>query len=220
MDADQRRRRVGTSDPHPLRGVPDPLDQRPGARPIPSRPERPQGRAQTGGGRHGHPVLPLPRLPRQVPDALPQHDPRGPRDDAAVRHRADRRHQTEPVRSRKGAVPSMPTITRRTYLALSALAPLAAGLLARESRSEDISSRDVLRDRYFPNLALTPHEGRQVRFYDDLIKDKIVTINFMYKQCEDGRCPVTTANLVRVQKLLGSRVGHDILTYSFTLAPH
>ena len=113
----------------------------------------------------------------------------------------------------------MPTITRRTYLALSALAPVAAGLLARESRSEDISSRDVIRNRYFPNLVLMTHEGRQVRFYDDLIKDKIVTINFMYTQCEDGRCPVTTANLVRVQKLLGSRVGRDIFMYSFTLAP-
>ena len=113
----------------------------------------------------------------------------------------------------------MPTITRRTYLALSVLAPVAAGLLARESRSEDISSRDVLRDRYFPNLALTTHEGRPVRFYDDLIKDKIVTINFMYTQCEDGRCPLATANLVRVQKLLKDRVGRDIFMYSFTLAP-
>src|SRR5213594_869396 len=154
-----------------------------------------------------------------VPDAFPQHDPRGPRDDVAVRHRANRRHQTEPVRSRKGAVPSMPTITRRAYLALSALAPVAAGLLARESRSEAISSRDVIRDRYFPNVVLTTHEGRPVRFYDDLLKDRIVTINFMYTQCEDGRCPLTTANLVRVQKLLKGRVGRDIFMYSFTLTP-
>ena len=114
----------------------------------------------------------------------------------------------------------MKDITRRTCLALSALAPIAVGVLARPSRSDDtVSSRDVIRDRYFPNLALTTHEGRPVRFYDDLIKDKIVTINFMYTQCEDGRCPVTTANLVRVQRLLKGRVGRDIFMYSFTLAP-
>src|SRR6266436_7429178 len=100
----------------------------------------------------------------------------------------------------------MDDITRRTCLAAAALAPIAVGALARPSRSDDnVSSREVIRDRYFPNLVLTTHEGRRVRFYDDLIKDKIVTINFMYTQCEDGRCPLTTANLVRVQKLLKDR---------------
>jgi len=114
----------------------------------------------------------------------------------------------------------MNEVTRRTCLALSALAPLAIGALARPSRSDDnVSSREVIRDRYFPNLLLTTHEGRRVRFYDDLLKDKVVTVNFMYTQCEDGRCPLTTANLVRVQKLLGDRVGRDIFMYSFTLAP-
>lgn len=37
-----------------------------------------------------------------------------------------------------------------------------------------------------PNVVLKTHEGRNVRFYDDLIKDKIVLINFMYVTC-DGR---------------------------------
>jgi protein SCO1/2 len=111
-------------------------------------------------------------------------------------------------------------ITRRTCLALSALTPIALGALARPSRSDDsVSSREVIRDRYFPNLVLTTHEGRTVRFYDDLIKDKIVTVNFFYTQCEDGRCPLATANLVRVQKLLGPRVGRDLFMYSFTLTP-
>src|SRR5436189_184488 len=96
----------------------------------------------------------------------------------------------------------MTAMTRRTCLALSALAPIAVGALTQPSRSDDnVSSREVLRDRYFPNLVLTTHEGRSVRFYDDLIKDKIVTLNFFYTQCEDGRCPMATANLVRVQKL-------------------
>src|SRR2546422_7800689 len=113
----------------------------------------------------------------------------------------------------------MPSLTRRACIALSALAPIAAGLLARESRSENISSRETIRARYFPNVVLTTHDGTRVRFYDDLIKDKIVVINFMYTQCEDGRCPLTTVNLVRVQKLLKDRVGRDIFMYSFTLTP-
>ena len=38
------------------------------------------------------------------------------------------------------------------------------------------------RDR-FPNVVLRTHQGKEVRFYDDLIKGKIVAINFMYVAC-------------------------------------
>lgn len=37
----------------------------------------------------------------------------------------------------------------------------------------------------FPNLVLKTHEGKNVRFYDDLLKGKIVLINFMYATCEE-----------------------------------
>ena len=113
----------------------------------------------------------------------------------------------------------MEDLSRRTWVAMSALAPVAVGLLTRESRTEEISAREMIRERYFPNVVLTTHEGKQVRFYDDLLKDKIVTINFMYTQCADGRCPLTTANLVRVQRLLKDRGGRDIFMYSITLTP-
>jgi protein SCO1/2 len=36
----------------------------------------------------------------------------------------------------------------------------------------------------FPNLVLRTHEGKNVRFYDDLLKGKIVLINFMYADCK------------------------------------
>lgn len=72
---------------------------------------------------------------------------------------------------------------------------------------------------YFPNVALRTQDDRTVRFYDDLVKEKIVVINFMYAHCEDGLCVPTTANLVKVQQLLGGRVGRDIFMYSITLDP-
>ncbi|HZN00715.1 MAG TPA: SCO family protein, partial [Pyrinomonadaceae bacterium] len=78
--------------------------------------------------------------------------------------------------------------------------------------------RERLAERSFPNVTLTTHKGKKVKFYDDLLKDKIVLINFMYVRC-DGKCPGTTANLVKVQKLLGDRVGKDIFIYSITLKP-
>ena len=96
----------------------------------------------------------------------------------------------------------------------SLLAALAA---ARSSRGDD-KSRAVTKARYFPNVELTTHEGKKVRFYDDLIKDKIVVINFMYADCE-GICPTITMNLVKAQKIIGERIGRDIFMYSLTLSP-
>lgn len=85
-------------------------------------------------------------------------------------------------------------------------------------RKQVKTPRERLAERSFPNVTLTTHKGKKVKFYDDLLKDKIVIINFMYVRC-DGKCPGTTANLVKVQKLLGDRVGKDIFIYSITLKP-
>ena len=94
----------------------------------------------------------------------------------------------------------------------------SGGVVARAAAAPGDSSRQKTQARYLPNVELTTHEGKKVRFYDDLVKDKIVIINFMYAQCE-GICPAITANLLRVQKLLGDRVGRDIFMYSITLTP-
>lgn len=72
----------------------------------------------------------------------------------------------------------------------------------------------------FPNAALITHEGRKVRFYDDLLKGKTVLLNFLYTVCTaEAICPLGTANLVELQKILGRRVGKDVFMYSITLDP-
>ncbi len=71
---------------------------------------------------------------------------------------------------------------------------------------------------YFPNVPLVTHEGNTVRFFDDVIKDKVVVINFIYTRCPDA-CPLETARLREVQKILGDRVGHDVFMYTITIDP-
>jgi protein SCO1/2 len=71
---------------------------------------------------------------------------------------------------------------------------------------------------HFPNIELTTQNGEKVRFYDDLLKDKIVAINFIYTHC-DFSCPLETARLAEVQEILGDRVGKDIFFYSITIDP-
>jgi len=82
----------------------------------------------------------------------------------------------------------------------------------------EAGARERIHQRYLPNVELVTQDGKQVRFYDDLVKNKVVTFNFFYANCENI-CPIVTANLVKVQRLLGDRVGRDIFMYSFTLKP-
>jgi protein SCO1 len=133
----------------------------------------------------------------------------------------------------------MQDLSRRSLLSLIGLAPFAGGILGTsaigatgaakmtaDSRTpggadmlaESRAARERIRKRYFPDVTLRTQDNKRVRFYEDLIKDKIVTINFFYANCE-GICPLVTANLVKVQKLLGKRVGRDIFMYSISLKP-
>lgn len=72
--------------------------------------------------------------------------------------------------------------------------------------------------KYFQNVPLVTHDGKNVHFFDDLIKGKIVAINFIYTHCPDA-CPLETAQLVKVQNILGERLGKDVFFYSITIDP-
>jgi protein SCO1 len=104
----------------------------------------------------------------------------------------------------------------RIVLASAALAVVGWSLV-HSARSTSEASAPAWRGR-FPNVPLRTHDGRTVRFYDDLLRGKIVTLNFMYVECE-GTCPGLTSTLVELQKQLGDRVGRDILMLSITLQP-
>jgi protein SCO1/2 len=106
-------------------------------------------------------------------------------------------------------------MTRRRWFAVAAAAPVA-WVASREALGR--RARPTFGASYFPNVRLTAHDGRQVRFYDDLLRDRIVLVNFMYATC-DGLCPLATANLARVHALLGARAGRDVFMYSITLKP-
>src|SRR5262249_43440432 len=73
-------------------------------------------------------------------------------------------------------------------------------------------------ENYFPNLSVVTHEGKPVRFYDDLIKGKMVIVSFIYTSCPDI-CPLSTARMAQVEDKLGDRVGRDIFIISMTVDP-
>jgi protein SCO1/2 len=93
---------------------------------------------------------------------------------------------------------------------------IIAGLAILYSRPVSAESRWGA--NYFPNVELTTQDGKTVHFYDDLIKGKIVAIDLIYTTCQYS-CPLETARLAQVQKMLGDRVGKDIFFYSITIDP-
>ena len=86
--------------------------------------------------------------------------------------------------------------SRRKLLGLLGMAPFAGGVFsmsaagatgidtrtggstpaATSDHTVSAMARKRIQERNLPNIPLLTHEGKQVRFYDDLIKDKVVTI--------------------------------------------
>ncbi|WP_309683786.1 SCO family protein [Polaromonas sp.] len=97
----------------------------------------------------------------------------------------------------------------------AALAPVLAASGATPAAS---AARAGPRADYFPNTMVQTHDGKKLRFYDDVVRGKIVVFNMMYSVCT-GICPGNTANLLQVQQALGSRLGKDVFMYSMTLQP-
>lgn len=104
---------------------------------------------------------------------------------------------------------------RRVVQALLLLATLPIGGVAPATGAPPGSPWGV---NYFPNVPLLTQDGRTVRFYDDLVKDKQVVISFIYTNCRDA-CPLETAKLVQLQQILGTRMGRAVFFYSITIDP-
>src|SRR5262249_29802832 len=104
---------------------------------------------------------------------------------------------------------------------------LAGGLVLLISLAAVISGLDTppplraqgTREGYFPKVTLRNQDNKEVSFYEDLVKGKIVVINLMYTRCDGKLCDQGTRNLVELQKALGDRLGREVFIYSITLDP-
>jgi len=102
---------------------------------------------------------------------------------------------------------------------LSSLAAAVALAAVIMSARGPLEAQGVRRGaNYFPNLPVVTQDGKTLRFYDDVIKDKIVLISFAYTNCPDI-CPLTTARIAQVEDKLGDMVGRDIFFVSMTVDP-
>ncbi len=103
-------------------------------------------------------------------------------------------------------------------LALSACATSSTSkLVTASAESQSCKKPGGPSAKYFPNVVVMTHTGRKSWFYDDLIKGKIVGINFMSVRSEE-KFPVT-GNLAKVQELVGDKLGRGTFMVSITTDP-
>jgi protein SCO1/2 len=69
-----------------------------------------------------------------------------------------------------------------------------------------------------PDVEVTDQNGRKSRFYTDLVKGKMVIINFVFTSCTYV-CPMQGANFAKLQAALGDRLGRDIHLISISTDP-
>lgn len=110
--------------------------------------------------------------------------------------------------------------TRRNFLKTGPAAVLGLTGLTLDANAvvaPSITASEISMSHSFPNTEVIAHTGEKLRFYDDLIKDKVVMINFM-SIGNEAKFPVT-ARLVKVADLLADRLGRDIHMISVTREP-
>jgi cytochrome oxidase Cu insertion factor (SCO1/SenC/PrrC family) len=102
-------------------------------------------------------------------------------------------------------------------IAAVALVLATAVFASTTTDAERAASEQKARD-YFSNIEVIDQDGQRLKFYDDVLKDKVVAINFIFTNCQ-GACPLMTRHLTLVRDLLGPEVGEKIHFVSISIDP-
>jgi protein SCO1/2 len=98
-------------------------------------------------------------------------------------------------------------------LILIASAPAAASNAAADKAASEAKARD-----YFSNVELIDQDGRPLKFYDDVLKDNIVVISFIFTNCQSA-CPLMTRNLTMIRDMLREDERRAIQFISISIDP-
>lgn len=70
-----------------------------------------------------------------------------------------------------------------------------------------------------PDVKLVDQDGKPVSFYTDLVKGRVVAMNFIFTSC-GTICPPMGANFAKLQKILGERHGgQEVRLISVSIDP-
>ena len=111
--------------------------------------------------------------------------------------------------------------SRLTTIGLSiAVLIVACSLLLAQEPSKEASSANAESSarKYFTDVLLVNQNGEKMRFYSDLLQNKVVVINSFFATCT-GSCLPLNRNLEKLQKALGEHMGKEVYFVSISVDP-
>jgi len=71
---------------------------------------------------------------------------------------------------------------------------------------------------WFTDTVLKDQDGRELRFYSDVLKDKVVMLNVIFTHCNDA-CPLVTRKLREVREAMGPALAAQVTFVSLSSDP-
>jgi protein SCO1/2 len=87
-----------------------------------------------------------------------------------------------------------------------------------QPQSQTQTDEQAAAQKYFTDVSLVNQDGEAMRLYSDLLKGKVVVIDFFFATCQ-GTCLPMNRNLQKVQDSLGDRLGKVVYLISISVDP-
>jgi protein SCO1/2 len=87
-----------------------------------------------------------------------------------------------------------------------------------QPKSQTQTDEQAAAQKYFTDVSLVNQDGEAMRLYSDLLKGKVVVIDFFFATCQ-GTCLPMNRNLQKVQDSLGDRLGKEVYLISISVDP-
>ncbi|HET8538637.1 MAG TPA: SCO family protein [Anaeromyxobacter sp.] len=104
---------------------------------------------------------------------------------------------------------------RAALAALAALALVAAVPAHASDMAPDVEAKAR---EYFTDTVLVTQAGKPVRFFTDVLRDKVVVIDFIFTRCV-GACPILTERMNAVRRQLGDLFPEKVRFVSISIDP-
>ena len=110
-----------------------------------------------------------------------------------------------------------PSLLARFAACAAILFMVAAPVAAGNAPADKAAAEDKARD-YFSNVELVDQNGRSLKFYDEVLKDNIVVISFIFTNCQSA-CPLMTRNLTMIRDMMREDERRAIQFVSISIDP-
>jgi cytochrome oxidase Cu insertion factor (SCO1/SenC/PrrC family) len=96
--------------------------------------------------------------------------------------------------------------------------PASGAATAVQASAAMLTSDEEGARQYFTDLEVVTRDGQAVRFFTDVLKDRVVLINFIFTHCQDA-CPLISQKLLETRGLLDEAVSGRVYFISISIDP-